>query len=122
MLPNAFLADPARVRRIQGDFCAAPPEKLRTEAERLAAFQRSLADQQWQALHSLPVPVLVIHGDHDAIPVEAALALAAALPEGLVLVIRGADHLPWIEQPAQFFPAAEQFFRGAWPSAAEVVP
>src|SRR5205823_5651123 len=40
--------------------------------------------------------VLVVHGDHDAIPVEASRAWVAALPDARLLVVPGADHLPWL--------------------------
>jgi proline iminopeptidase len=123
MLPKAFLADPTGVERMRGDFCAASAEALRTEPERLAAFQQSLSGLQWQkGLSEITVPVLFIHGDHDAIPVESARASAALLPDARILAIHGADHLPWLDQPAQFFVAADRFFKGAWPNHAEAVP
>lgn len=123
MLSNAFLADSTAVGRMRGDFCAAPEEALRTEPARLAAFQQSLSGLQWgQSLSDVTAPVLFIHGDHDAIPVESARASAALLPDARVLVIHGADHLPWLDQPAQFFVAADRFFEGAWPDRAEAVP
>jgi proline iminopeptidase len=122
-LPKAFLADPTAVERMRGDFCAASEEALQTEPERLAAFQKSLSGLQWgRSLSELMVPVLFIHGDHDAIPVESARASAALLPDARILVIHGADHLPWLDQPAQFFVAADRFFEGTWPDRAEVIP
>lgn len=82
-----------------------------------------MAGERWeQAIRSLAVPVLFIHGDHDAIPEGAARASAAMMPRARALIIRGADHLPWIDEPAQFFAAADQFLMGEWPDRSEAVP
>lgn len=121
VLPRAYFADPANAERMQGDFCASPPEKLRTQPQRTAAFQQSLPVDWRPSLRALRVPVLVIHGAHDAIPVAASRAWAQALPDARLLVLSSADHLPWVEQPKHFISAVDQFFRGKWPDGAEIV-
>jgi proline iminopeptidase len=117
-LPRAYFADPAAWRRMRGDFCAQPPDRLRTQPARLAAFQRTLPDDWRPALAGITAPVLLIHGAHDAIPVEASRAWAAALPDARLLVLPRADHLPWVEQPARFFQAVDEFLQGNWPRGA----
>ncbi|HEX8320391.1 alpha/beta hydrolase [Longimicrobium sp.] len=113
MLPRAFLADSTALGRMRGDFCGAPPERLRTRAARRDAFLRSQQGRDWHALlERIRVPVLIIHGEQDAIPAEAARELARALPDGRVLILPLADHLPWLDQPEQFFSAADAFLRG----------
>lgn len=119
VLPRAYFADPAAYRRMRGDFCAQPPDRLRTQPARLAAFQRTLPDDWRPALAGITAPVLLIHGAHDAIPVAASRAWAAALPDARLLVLSRADHLPWIEQPGRFFQAADPFLQGDWPRGAE---
>jgi len=109
VLPRAYFADSTAYLRMRGDFCAQPPDRLRTQPARLAAFLHTLPPD-WRAdLRRLDVPVLLIHGDHDAIPVAAAREWAASLPGARLVVLPAADHLPWIEQPARFFAAVNDF-------------
>jgi pimeloyl-ACP methyl ester carboxylesterase len=113
MLPRGFLADSTALGRMRGDFCGAPPERLRTRAARRDAFLGSQQGRDWHALlERIRVPVLIIHGEQDAIPAESARELARALPDGRVLILPFADHLPWLDRPDQFFVAADAFFRG----------
>jgi proline iminopeptidase len=112
-LPRAFLADSTALGRMRGDFCGAPADRLRTRAARRDAFLRSQQGRDWgPILERIRVAVLIIHGEQDAIPAESARELARALADGRVLVLPGADHLPWLDQPEQFFSAADAFFRG----------
>jgi proline iminopeptidase len=111
VLPRAYFADPARFTRMRGDFCSAPPDRLRTRAMRTAAFLASLPRDWRGELRGVSAPVLVLHGDHDAIPVDAARAWVASIPGARLVVIPGADHLPWVEQPARFFAAVDSFLR-----------
>lgn len=121
VLPRAYFADPANVKRMRGDFCASSPEKLRTQAQRTAAFQQSLPADWRSSLRSLRAPVLVIHGANDAIPAAASRTWAELLANAKVLVLSDADHLPWLEQPEHFMFAVDQFFGGRWPNGAEIV-
>jgi proline iminopeptidase len=113
MLPRGFLADSAALGRMRGDFCGAPADRLRTRAARRDAFLGSLRGREWHAiLERIRVPVLIIHGEQDAIPPESARELARVLPDGRVLILPFADHLPWLDRPEPFFSAADAFFRG----------
>lgn len=111
VLPRAYFADPARFARMRGDFCSAPPDRLRTRGMRTAAFLASLPRDWRGGLRGVSVPVLVLHGDHDAIPMDAARAWVASIPGARLVVIPDADHLPWVEQPARFFAAVDSFLR-----------
>ena len=98
----------------------APPERLRTEAGRLAAFQQSLGAWDWRSeLGALHVPTLVVHGARDAIPEASARAWVDALPDARLLVLPGADHYPHLDQPQAFFSAADRFLKGMWPADSE---
>jgi pimeloyl-ACP methyl ester carboxylesterase len=64
-------------------------------------------------LGSIEVPSLVIGGDQDTlIPVDEAHALAAAIPGARTTIVRGAGHLPPIEQPDQVNGALIEHFEG----------
>lgn len=117
VLPVGFLATAEAAERMRGDFCDAPPERLRTEGRRSAAFQQSLGAWDWRSeLKALRVPTLVIHGAEDAIPEASARAWVEALPNARLLVLAGADHYPHVDQPRSFFAAARQFLEGGWPT------
>ena len=55
--------------------------------------------------HAIPrvrVPALVVVGEHDRVtPPAAAVALAGALPQGRLAIIKGAGHIPMLERPQQ---------------------
>ena len=72
-------------------------------------------------LAGLDLPVLVLQGTDDLVPVEASRQWVAAAPESRFLAIPGAGHHPYLEKPQEFFAAAEAFLRGGWPRGAESV-
>jgi len=63
----------------------------------------------WDDLPTLDVPVLIVHGDSDPIPLEMVQALSEALPRSELAVIENAGHFPFIEQPGAFFAAVQQY-------------
>ena len=112
MLPGAWLVNPSTVETMKGDFCAAPDDILRTESIRLSAFQESLGMWDWRSeLASLQTPVLIIHGDQDAIPRSAAEEWETSLPNAQLVVVPEADHLPWLDQPRPFAAAVAEFLK-----------
>jgi 3-oxoadipate enol-lactonase len=61
-------------------------------------------------LPTIDVPVLIIHGaDDQLIPVSEAEAMAKAVPDGRLLIIPHAGHLPNLEQPDAFNDAVIDF-------------
>lgn len=72
-------------------------------------------------LAGLDLPVLVIQGTDDLVPLEASREWAASAPGARFLAIDGAGHHPYLERPQEFFPAADTFLKGEWPQGAEVV-
>jgi pimeloyl-ACP methyl ester carboxylesterase len=62
-------------------------------------------------LAGIQTPALVIHGAGDAIPFASTSAYADAMPNAELLVIQGAGHFPWLEQPVQTFTAINTFLR-----------
>jgi proline iminopeptidase len=98
LLP-AYIARPEAVDRMQADPCRWPnehPSRLNPLLERL---WQSLGEWDWQAkLAALAVPTLVLQGDDDFQPREAAEAWAAHLGARLEIV-PGAGHLAWLDRP-----------------------
>lgn len=59
-------------------------------------------------LDSVRVPAVVIHGREDPIPLESSSVIARTLRAPLV-VIDGAGHVPYVEQPSELFAAIRSF-------------
>ena len=122
MVAPLYFATLEGAGRFQGDFCDAPAEALRTVPRVREAFNRSRGEWDLRRqLRRLQVPTLVVHGEHDAISMEASREWARSLPEARLLVVRGADHYLHAEKPEQVIPVADQFFEGEWPLDAQVV-
>jgi proline iminopeptidase len=61
------------------------------------------------ACHRLTVPVLIIDGEDDIRPRWAVDSLEQALPAASRVVLPGAGHLPWLEEPEPFASALLSF-------------
>ncbi|WP_121809282.1 alpha/beta fold hydrolase [Mucilaginibacter kameinonensis] len=63
-------------------------------------------------LHRITVPVLIIVGDDDFIcdPVSQAARIRANIANSKLAVISNCGHMPWIEQPAEFYEQCETWF------------
>jgi proline iminopeptidase len=116
---KAYVDDPASISRMRGDVCAAPPAALRNSSKVNGAIFDHLGDFDFRPiLESLSVPTLVIHGEKDPIPMEAAREWAGSLKDARLLVVKGSGHFPFVEKPASFFPPSLEFLGGRWPSGA----
>lgn len=98
---------------VKSDLCAAPAEALRYGMTKTndATFS-SLGDWNWLAeLAKVRVPVLIIHGEEDAIPL-AMVREWTAMPNARLLPLKETAHFPHAERPSIVFPAIEKFLRG----------
>lgn len=66
-------------------------------------------------LAELRMPILVMQGMDDLVPIEASQDWAAHAGNARFLAIEGSGSHPYIEKPKEFFPAADEFLRGDWP-------
>jgi proline iminopeptidase len=98
---------------VKSDLCAAPADALRYGMTRTnAATFESLGDWNWSAdLARVKVPVLIIHGEEDAIPMAMVAEWATALPDARLLRLPETGHFPHAERPEVVFPAIEKFLR-----------
>lgn len=80
----------------------------------LGREERALLEEDLTRLcRALHVPVLVIHGERDPRPAEAVQSLVEALPSCERVVIPGAGHMPWVENPSVMEKAMRGFLEGA---------
>jgi proline iminopeptidase len=71
------------------------------------AIEQRLYDETWRSdgydlipnLRALRVPTLVLHGEHDFIPVALACRIAQAMPCGLLVVLEKCGHFAYLESP-----------------------
>ena len=61
------------------------------------------------ALRELDVPTLLLHGEHDFIPVELAERIAEAVPGARLAVLPGCGHFTYLEEPEQVFEEVARF-------------
>ena len=112
-----------RVDSVDRDVEAGPTASRRSFEPRLArrirddcvdvasAINTSLRDAPGSLmLMSIPVPVLVIHGSNpEQTPADGGPKLAELMPNATLVTIANAGHDPWLDEPARFFDAANNF-------------
>ena len=97
-----YFADPARARDLT---------PFRVTGRVQQSIWESLGDYDLRdALASVRVPTLVVHGRQDPIPLASSEDAARAL-RMTCIVIENSGHVPYVEQPAQLFPLLRAFLR-----------
>ena len=82
-------------------------------ARALNADRRRSSGDLLGASANLTVPVLLVDGAHDVRPRWAVDSLERALPAVRRVVLEGAGHLPWVDEPAAFRAAVTGFLTAA---------
>lgn len=111
------MGDAAAASRLRSEPCAHPnewPDNVRWTLEALSASVGEAYDFR-PRVAPFDGPALVIHGEEDSAPEEAAHEWAASLSGARLLKLAGVGHYPWAEAPERFFGAADQFLSGEWP-------
>jgi proline iminopeptidase len=85
------------------------PKRLNPTGSAVLARLRAQHYDWRQELRNISVPVLVIHGELDPLPVETSSEIAATVSAVKHVVIPDAGHMPFWEAPDVFFPAVESF-------------
>ena len=61
------------------------------------------------------VPTLILHGQHDPLPLEGSREWAAALPQAELVVFDSSGHWPHIEEPQKARRVVDAFL-ARWPA------
>jgi pimeloyl-ACP methyl ester carboxylesterase len=94
----------------------------------LAAFERSAASPRMvkaiydmiveidvrDILPTIGVPTLVVHREHEIIPVEQARYIASHIPGARLAVLPGTDHTPWTGDSEAYLDEIQEFLTGAF--------
>jgi len=62
-------------------------------------------------LKTLQIPVLVLHGVNDIVPVATAKEVHSLVPNSKLVLFKNCDHLPYIEKPKEFFAALNNYLK-----------
>jgi pimeloyl-ACP methyl ester carboxylesterase len=96
LLWPSYFADPPAAPPLPADFGFSP----QCNAETLASVFPMIQDGSFAAkLASVDVPVQIVLGERSPLPHSAGQATAELLPRSDLVVVPGAGHLPWYEQP-----------------------
>jgi pimeloyl-ACP methyl ester carboxylesterase len=107
LLPTMFTGtpDPVAVEHFKASLLATHPAGFR-------AMARAVAVDLRDALSSIDVPTLLIHGDRDVrAPLHVAETMHAAIAGSKLVVLRGAGHVCNIDAPEDFNEALRNFLR-----------
>jgi proline iminopeptidase len=99
----AWFADPEFARMF------APPRHASPTGAAVAARLRREGYDWRDAIRRIAVSTLVVHGEQDLLPSRVARENAALIVGARVAVIDGAGHMPFWEQPEQFFAVVGAF-------------
>jgi pimeloyl-ACP methyl ester carboxylesterase len=107
LAPDADKHRPDVARQLRSIMEACPPLTI---AHALAAM-RDRPDRVCD-LPSIPVPTLIVVGEHDAItPPAQAQAMAKGIPNAQLVTVRGSGHMSPMEQPQQVNDALRKFVK-----------
>jgi proline iminopeptidase len=64
------------------------------------------------ALGELDIPTLIVHGDHDLVPIGVARDIAAAMPRSTLVVLDDCGHFAYLEQAERVHGHVSRFLAG----------
>jgi proline iminopeptidase len=104
---------PLHVRRMWGDVCDCN-QKNQLNPIRFYSLQSMGKWDITAQLSKVKARTLIVGGDKDETPVAAWEEWKMSLPNSQLLIINGAGHLPYVDNPSVFFVAAEQFLQNKY--------
>ncbi len=99
---------PAPVRRSLDDWNMGPYVAMQGPNEFL--YTGNLKD--WNRVADLPkikAPVFIVHGEHDELTPACGLRMKVALPQAELKIVQNASHMPFYENPDEYYPALIDF-------------
>jgi proline iminopeptidase len=113
---EAVMAEPDRtLPLVRSDLCASDPAGIRyglTVTNRVVMASYGDWDLR-EGLRRLDVPILVVHGEDEAIPMDLVDEWVSSLPRAELLRVPRAAHFTYVERPEIVWPAVERFLATA---------
>lgn len=110
---RGYFADPfdtATISSMRGDFCTSSGAALLNGRMVNRVTMRSLGEWDWRGdLHQVAVPVLLLTGTGDTMPLESMREWEQSLPHAELVVLEGTGHYPHVERPAEYFRVVTDF-------------
>ena len=98
------------VRRLRSHFM--PEDVVKARAIEVRLYAQTWLSPEYDLLarlRKLRVPTLVIHGDHDLVPLECARSVAEAVAGSRLVVLSDCGHFAYLERPAEVLNAIVHF-------------
>ena len=107
-----------RTEHLERLFASMRPSFTQENVLRGRAIEDCLYQETWLStecdlfpkLKRLPIPTLVLHGEHDVIPALCATRIAQAIPGARFVMIRKSGHFPYIEASDDMRKEIDAFF------------
>ena len=110
LLLRVYVEDPACLGGMRSQPAVAPNLDIERVNRQMLRVLEQLGDYDWRtSLRDLALPVLILHGAADPVPIEGSREWLHVLRDGRLEEIPGCGHLAWLEQPDRFFPPVEAF-------------
>jgi proline iminopeptidase len=105
------LATPRGLNVVRADLCATDPKGIRYG---MSVANRVIMDSygDWDLrpqLRTLDVPLLVVHGQQETIPMDLVQEWVTSMPNARLIKVPNAAHFTYAEQPGLVWPAVERF-------------
>ena len=112
--------DQTKIALLKCDICKCDNEMPDNVNFVLGSIFGGLGEWSWLLeMKNVNVPVLVIHGAQDSLPMDGSRLWASYMPNARLMVVPEAGHLPFVEQPDPFYSAVDTFLKGEWPEKSE---
>jgi proline iminopeptidase len=105
------LASPNAMHVIKSDLCATDPKGIRYgSATANGVIMNSYGDWDLRpSLRTLDVPLLVVHGQQETIPMDLTEEWVTSMPHARLVKVPNAAHFTYAEQPALVWSIVERF-------------
>lgn len=104
-----WFGDTDSVANLAAGLTRAQVDQARAMGARVSRLSAGTA--RWPDLPGLDVPVMLVHGADDPVPVEISVEMAKVIPQAEMVRLDGVGHFPMLERPGMVSQAIARFLR-----------
>ncbi|MFD1095435.1 alpha/beta fold hydrolase [Salegentibacter chungangensis] len=126
---RAYTSNPEYVKQAWGGICNSPQKVLNSPYRKYVIGSLGKEYDLRSKLKELDLPVLIIYGKDDPLPIGGVKQWNEAFKNSRMVVIENSGHFPYYEKPDEFFPLVTSFLEDpdalaqadmlVWPPAAD---